>query len=253
MMSAYPATAGLNGAAAARMPARNPGGQAHAAAEIGRPWERPTAVGPDRSPVWPPDGRSDEAARPVDAADPRPGASTGFSPAVTFARRVAAPGVTGADAEPRWSATPHNLAVDRTTSGGGEDVPLASGTPSGDAGREGAAVGGCSGSSTAAFHGGLTATVHARLHDRYFGTSHAAELYPDLEPLTGWSWWWVGSGTTMQLVGYHRHDGKAVDLLYIDGDEHAALTRVAASGTLYVHKTGAVAAMLTLLDVEGAS
>ncbi|MGH3622611.1 MAG: hypothetical protein ACRDQ5_12595, partial [Sciscionella sp.] len=103
---------------------------------------------------------------------------------------------------------------------------------------------------TARRGGELSPAQHASIHDEVFDTAHAAELYPELEPLVGWLWWWVGSGTIAQLVGYHHHSDTAVDLLYLDSDTHATLTRAYPSGQLAVHQTGSLIAVLTLLGVR---
>jgi hypothetical protein len=79
-----------------------------------------------------------------------------------------------------------------------------------------------------------------------FDTGHATALYPELAPLAGWSWSWVGTGTTAQLVGYHTI-GAAVDLLYIDNDTHATLTRTDTAGVLYLHQSGELGAVLVML------
>ncbi|MGH3620896.1 MAG: hypothetical protein ACRDQ5_03785 [Sciscionella sp.] len=99
----------------------------------------------------------------------------------------------------------------------------------------------------------LRSPVQNGSHSPALTDGHPATLYPALEALATWSWWWVGSGTTVQLVGYHRNhlSGSAVDMLYIDSDEHATLTRAAAPGQLYLHKSGPLATVLALLECGG--
>ncbi|MGH3623536.1 MAG: hypothetical protein ACRDQ5_17345, partial [Sciscionella sp.] len=148
------------------------------------------------------------------------------------------------------------LAANRLPGGGGEEVPLTSDPPHGDAGRDSAVAGWWEGPpATARRSGELSPAQHASIHNEVFDnevfdTAHAAEIYPELEPLHGWSWWWVGEGTIAQLVGYHHHGDTAVDLLYIDSDTHATLTRAYPSGQLAVHQTGSLVAVLALLGVR---
>lgn len=84
-----------------------------------------------------------------------------------------------------------------------------------------------------------------------FDSAHAAELYPELEALEGWSWWWVGHGTASLLVGYHCRDAGAVNVLYIDSDEHATITGIAPPCELLVHETGRLPDVLALLEQGG--
>lgn len=122
---------------------------------------------------------------------------------------------------------------------GGGDVPLVP-DRGGDVGRHSAVAG--------VDHPPATAR---RTDEKEFDTAHAAELYPELAGLEGWTWWWVGGATDAQLVGYHHHATTAMDMLYIDSDEHAAITRVRPSGELYVHQSGRLVEVLAVLTNGG--
>lgn len=198
--------------------------------------DAPAAAGPrDPSSVRrePPAARAGKAKPPVGAAAPRPAAPTGFHPPPCPECHGAAD--LDAAGQPRWPTAPPTP-TDRGAPRGSGGVPLASDTPSGAAGRH---------------YAEPLAHAHASTHAEEFGSAQAAELYPELEALAGWSWWWVGSATSAQLVGYYHHPNSAIDLLYIDSDEQAALTRVHPSGELHLHQSGRLIEVLTPLQTGG--
>lgn len=75
-----------------------------------------------------------------------------------------------------------------------------------------------------------------------FGTAVAELYYPELAVLAGWTWWWAGG----YLVGYHATD-LGITMLYIDGADHAAITRTTARGEFYLHRSGELATILQVV------
>jgi hypothetical protein len=79
---------------------------------------------------------------------------------------------------------------------------------------------------------------------RYLTTDQAAQRFAELGELEGWSWWWVGSGTTAQLIGYHYDSETGMDLLYIDSSQQASVTRTSPSGELQIHRCSVLTSVL---------
>lgn len=79
---------------------------------------------------------------------------------------------------------------------------------------------------------------------RYLTTDEVSQRFAELSELEGWSWWWVGSGTIAQLIGYRNDLENGMDLLYIDSTEHASLTRTSTVGELRVHRSGVLDSVL---------
>lgn len=190
------------------LPAHPSGGREPAA--NGEATAMPFAAGPLASPGWPahsPGGQPGEAQPTAGVGEPR----------------LPAPAVF------------HPLAADRATAGGG-GVPLASGSPSGAAERDGAAAG--DDGPSAAASPVLSGWIPTRIYPEVIDTAVAVPHFPELAPLQGWHWWWVAD----TLIGRHT-DAAGAAMLYVDTD-HAALTRTHSTGELHYHHRGDVAAIV---------
>jgi hypothetical protein len=84
----------------------------------------------------------------------------------------------------------------------------------------------------------------------WFDSGQAAQHFPELESLTGWNWWWAGTGHAALLIGYRHDPERGVDLIYIDTEERAAITRANRHSELYLHENGELADVLSHVLVK---
>lgn len=78
----------------------------------------------------------------------------------------------------------------------------------------------------------------------WFDTGQAAQHYPELKPLTGWNWWWAGTGQAAQLIGYRYVPERGIDMMYVEADRRAAVTRANPKHELYLHEVGELSEVL---------
>lgn len=80
----------------------------------------------------------------------------------------------------------------------------------------------------------------------YQATEHASAVVPELAPLRGWWWSWLGPGATPPVHGYRLHrDG--IDALYFSTPHRAQLCQLDLDGVLHTRHEGSLDHLVALL------